>query len=30
MTSALALSKLRAYYYNIGISISKNGKRGCI
>ncbi len=29
MASASALSKPRAYYYNVGVSIGKDSKRGC-
>ncbi len=30
MVFASATSKLRASYYNIGISVSKDGERGCV
>jgi hypothetical protein len=30
MALASGLSKPRAYYYNDGISVSKDGKKGCV
>jgi hypothetical protein len=27
---ASALSKSRAHYYNVGISVGKDGERGCV
>jgi hypothetical protein len=30
LTLMSTLSKLRAYFYGVGIRVGKNGKRGCV